>query len=511
MFNKKILCIGNETSSTDLLVSNLANLNNTINYGLISDQNFIPINNGFYHTTILDLVISDLITVSKRFDQVMLLDQPVKEWPHPKSLLTTFKICKELELLGIDIIYKNNENIKNHIHFDNFIRENKSFCIYPWINFIERDGGNSLCARSPNLLTAEPNVHSWNSNNERQHIKSMMLEGKLIPEKCQVCYDHENMGIESYRQYETKEWLAILDIATLDDLTNITSPYYYELTLNNTCNIKCRGCSPAYSSSVEKEFKEHNIKFYGISDRKLDKKLSSYSNIDKINIDLLTSKHRVYLAGGEPTAISEVYTFMQQCIDKNVVDFEFTLGTNGVKFSNKFLELSKSFTRFHFSISLDGFGKINDYWRWGSNWETIIENIYKVKKLGHNISINCVPGLYNITNLHLLYEFLDKEFPDVSIYLQVNYLPWQNAFNHPNVELVLESLLRCKRTKVYQNDGKSNKTAIDELYDYYSNSPSFNLEHLSDFFKYNDQLDRARNSSLKDYIPELEECRKYLI
>jgi hypothetical protein len=63
---------------------------------------------------------------------------------------------------------------------------------------------------------------------------------------------------------------------------------------------------------------------------------------------------------------------------------------------------------------------------------------------------------------------------------------------------------------MYYTDGKSNKTAIDSLYDYYSKRPQCDLVSLKNFFLYNDQLDRARNSRLGDYIPELEECRKYI-
>jgi hypothetical protein len=137
----------------------------------------------------------------------------------------------------------------------------------------------------------------------------------------------------------------------------------------------------------------------------------------------------------------------------------------------------------------------------------VIENIHILKNQGHTISINCVPGIYNVTNLHLLYEFLDREFPHAGIYLQINHVGIQSAYNHPNAELVVESMLRCQQTKMYHTDGKSNRTTIDSLLNHYSNNPKYNLQDLRAFFKYNDQLDRARNVQLGDYIPELEACR----
>ena len=219
----------------------------------------------------------------------------------------------------------------------------------------------------------------------------------------------------------------------------------------------------------------------------------------------------MYLTGGDPTVIPEVFTFMERCIDAGKIDFEFTLGINGQKISDKFLSLTDHFTNLNFSISLDGYGRVNDYWRWGSDFETIIKNTKLLQSRGHNISINTVPGIYNVTNLHLLYEFLDLEFPHTSVYTQINQLKDQSPYNHPNVELCLESLEKCKQTKMYLSDGKSNKSAIDSLYQHYSNNPVCDLESLRGFFAYNDQLDRARNSKLGDYIPELEECRQLLV
>jgi hypothetical protein len=83
-------------------------------------------------------------------------------------------------------------------------------------------------------------------------------------------------------------------------------------------------------------------------------------------------------------------------------------------------------------------------------------------------------------------------------------------FNHPNAELVCDSMERCKQTKVYYSDGKSNKTCIDSIYNHYSNSPQCNLDLLKQFFDENDRLDKIRNIYLRDYIPELEQCRALL-
>ena len=59
-----------------------------------------------------------------------------------------------------------------------------------------------------------------------------------------------------------------------------------------------------------------------------------------------------------------------------------------------------------------------------------------------------------------LYEFLDKELPHCGMYLQINHMPMQSVYNHPNAELAVESMEKCKQTKSYYADGKSNKSFI---------------------------------------------------
>lgn len=503
MFDKKILCLGNNTIDTDARVSEIAKLNNTQNFGLIDQYNFVPHNNGYYHTSIVDLSSGEIIELAKHFDCVIMLDQPVDEWSHWKILLSTYRIMQQLDEFAISTDYKLNLNIKKFLEFDTFLKENKSFCIYPWIEKIEHNGKLSPCARSKYVITTLDKLGNWATDSKYQQLREKMLAGERIPEVCNVCYEQEDLDIETYRTFETREWVAKLNINSIDDLNNIQHPYYYEVRLNNKCNIMCRGCRPEYSSKIEHEYKTFGIKFSNQREWR-------YSSLGVIDRTTLNPDVRVYLTGGEPTVMSSVYKFMQECIKEGKTDFDFTLGTNAAKLSKKFLDLSDHFTNMNFSVSIDGYEQINDYWRWGSQWNEVIANTKELARRGHTISINCVPGIYNVTNLHLLFEFLDREFPFAGIYLQINYNKQQSAYNHPNHQLVLESMKRCQQTKAYYTDGKSVRTIIDSLYNYYANSPQLDVESLKEFFEHNDLLDRARNSKLGDYIPELEACRKFI-
>jgi hypothetical protein len=105
MFNKKILCVGNETELTDQLTSTLADKDATVNHGLVSTDNFSPDEFGYYHTSIADLSPGGIVlNLAAKFDCVVMLDQDVDSYPHWKSFVNTFRLMIELEEKGYDWI-----------------------------------------------------------------------------------------------------------------------------------------------------------------------------------------------------------------------------------------------------------------------------------------------------------------------------------------------------------------------------------------------------------------------
>jgi hypothetical protein len=70
---------------------------------------------------------------------------------------------------------------------------------------------------------------------------------------------------------------------------------------------------------------------------------------------------------------------------------------------------------------------------------------------------------------------------------------------------------RIKQTKMYYTDARDNKTIVDTISMHYQDeSYRCDIDILRKFFEFNDKLDQSRNVRLADYIPELEECRKYI-
>ncbi len=489
-FSKKILCLGNNTRDTDIQTRELAKVDNTVCHGLIIEH--LPIATGYYHSSVYDLEFGKLLDLIDNFDTLIILNQPKETWSHPDAFYTTIQVAKNS---SIPVVYQNTEEAKDIAFFESLVQTNKSFCIFPFIELLVQNGSTTVCCRSSKPITTIDKLENYNSDIHYLKIRNKMLSGELIPEHCQSCYNYENKGMLSARQQETIEWANRLNLKSLDDLINIQTPSYYEVRPSNICNLQCRSCNPGNSNLIEKEY----IKI-GLHDA--DQKFT-HTNFNFVKFDNLK---KLYLAGGEPTAMPDVYTFLQKCIDENNVDFEFLINTNAVKFSDKLKELFKHFTNLHFIVSIDGFEKINHYVRWPSEWDTIIENTHYLTEHKHKVVFNVVVSIYTISRLDQLLKFLDEEFPNTLVHCSLaefkdDLLNPLNYFDHT----LKDRLVKITKLNYYKND-QLLKSFIDGLISYYEN-PKINTQILKEFFEFNDKLDQSRNIRLKDYIPELEEYR----
>lgn len=507
MFIEKILCIGCETLLTDSMVSELVVKNNTINHGLISDKNFVPEQYGYYHTSVVDLTPGSIVKIANLFDKIIMLDQPKESYPHYKSIVSTVRLMMALEDEGFNVVYRDNAIASHLLYWKNLLAENKSFCFYPFLGLIDNVGNyTTICPKSTAPIKSSKDIVNWVSDAEYSNIRQKMIRGEQMPERCSNCYNSERMGFESARQFETLEWAELMSFNTVEDFLEVKDPALFEIRPSNKCNVMCRICAPNWSHLIEKEYKKINI---SINSDEIHKENWSFSNTDYDKINFSSAK-RIYFGGGEPTVMPEFYDFLRKCIEKNNTNFELLIGTNGMKFSNVLLDLLDHFDKVCLAVSYDGYKKVNDYIRWLTNFDTMIENTRILRERGHKISLQTVFSIWNLPTLYKIFEFYDQEYPGSTLLVQpageINSL--FGPYNHPCPELVIESMKRCQQTQIYYENGRSIKSMVDAILNYYSN-PDYkcNLDLLKKFFEFNDKLDKSRNCKLEDYVPELAEAR----
>jgi sulfatase maturation enzyme AslB (radical SAM superfamily) len=269
-------------------------------------------------------------------------------------------------------------------------------------------------------------------------------------------------------------------------------------------------CGPRWSHLIKEETKSINDdKFQNMVLHNTDDEILNTSSFNLLDLNTMV---RLYIAGGEPTVMPEVYEFLRNCIEKKKTDFELNINTNAVKISQPLFDLFKNFSKLWFTCSIDGTPRVTEYIRWGTKSKKQIENIHRLKKNGAGIHFISVISIYNVHEIGDIMEFFDSEFPYASI--QLNHAGYEkdllSAWNHPNHDLVIKSLEKAKQTKCYFHQERGCTAIVDGLYEYYTKNPICDLKKLSNFFYYNDTLDKVRGSKLVDYIPELEEYRKYI-
>ena len=145
-----------------------------------------------------------------------------------------------------------------------------TFCVLPWMHvFADEQGAMYPCCRSvgeapPNATPAGDvyRVHedggleaAWNSAYMRG-VRADMLAGRR-PQPCARCYMYEDLGMHSHRQDQNDRYadrLVSLAGATAADGSAPLTLTSLDLRLGNTCNLRCRMCSPQSSKALVGEF-----------------------------------------------------------------------------------------------------------------------------------------------------------------------------------------------------------------------------------------------------------------
>jgi len=509
---EKILCLGDNTSVdawAHKLTKKFAEENGVIFRGQLSDLH-VELENGCYHIGPFVMQQKNIIEIAKKFTKVILLDQKQEQFSHSRIFLAMWKLVKDMKETGIHVKILNQKNMEYLDKWEKIFENNKSICMNPWIVMHDGQGGyTNLCGRNWTRIKKRKDILNWKNDQEYNNIRKKMLDGEKIP-GCRVCYDFEEKNIRDMRWTDSFDWITRLKIKSVEDLEKLKDPVYFEVRPSNKCNLKCRMCGPKWSHLIQKETKSINDdKFQTLAMQHNAEEILNNPSFNLLNLNTLV---RLYIAGGEPTVMPEVYQFLKNCIIQKKTNFELNINTNAVKISETLFDLFKNFSKLWFTCSIDGTHKINEYIRWGTESEKQIKNIHRLKQGGAGIHFISVISIYNVHEIGKIMEFFDYEFPYATI--QLNHGEYRNkilsAWLHPNHDLVIESLEKAKKTKCYWHQERGAKTIVDGLYQYYIKKPKIDKLKISNFFYYNDTLDKIRGSKLGDYIPELEECRKYI-
>ena len=162
--------------------------------------------------------------------------------------------------------------------------------------------------------------------------------------------------------------------------------------------------------------------------------------------------------------------------------------------SQKLLDLLLQCKTVNVQFSIDSYGKLNDFLRKGSNWNTVVENINWYKQHFNVLSVHSVSNIYNINVVHELIDFcIDNNL--YHSYTMIDGPEWMQPRNLPEeVKPWVLDYLNEKMQKYDITYKKFFKIAINEV----QQTGKFG------FFVRNDaQLNKIRNEHWMDKNPEL--------
>lgn len=238
---------------------------------------------------------------------------------------------------------------------------------------------------------------------------------------CQPCWDQEAAGLQSIRQ-------QFNEILSHVELLPSNQPRVVIIKPGNTCNMACRMCNPATSSSwyadayrLEGEpgtFKEYTKTFETIRTSFGNKSLEFWDTLKQWTEHL----EIVDIYGGEPFLVPEMFDVLSHAVDhgysKNIT---LQINTNASIRNQRYVDILKQFKQVNFKVSVDAADRHQfEYIRHKSNFEQVFDNIQYFKNQFAAVDSVSVQAIITITPLNVFYA--GKDIKQLTQDLGLNFL-----------------------------------------------------------------------------------------
>lgn len=275
------------------------------------------------------------------------------------------------------------------------------------------DGDLRVCCHGLGQNKIADGLNIFNSNADvlnhptYQSIRKEMLEGQ-VPEVCRSCHEIEKIGGQSPRlKYVAGTGDQMEDFLeqTESDGSFKGPVHELDLTLGNSCNLKCRMCSPVFSDKLKDTFDTMGLSY----NKQTVEKIKERWNGDNIVIPLLkeNSIQSLVFQGGEPLLYRHHLKILRELVDSGRSSkIELSYDTNLTVLPGEVVKLWKEFKHVEVDVSLDGVEKTFEYIRYGSIWNKIESNLNELLSLNlKNLSLQ-FSTLIQAGMIHNLFELI---------------------------------------------------------------------------------------------------------
>ena len=345
----------------------------------------------------------------------------------------------------------------------------------------------------------------------------------LIDNFCLVCKEQEKHSkTESHRlmyvdKFDEDHGEYREHTTTLEEYidTNHSEPFYLTMEYNapnNFCNLKCNMCGPFNSSTFAKENKAIGItEGKGMTSHWLAGR-TWVNEEDDMNqyTDVLKNLIELKLVGGETLALPQNYEMMDKAIEMGVSKQMRLVITTNATLTPKMGKLGDIFKYVpHFkncqmNISVECWGNKNNYIRFPSKWEKIMENVERFSKMPRtNIMFAACVSSLNIGYLHEVADGVDA---------LINVEP--NVYNHfatgslvigggnlYTIATIPEDIRELYIDRIYNESKPHHSKTFMKLVNYLTDTP-FDQDLHNRMIDDVEKRDKFRGTCLTDIFPE---------
>ena len=313
-------------------------------------------------------------------------------------------------------------------------------------------------------------------NSDIKKIRNEMLQKKR-PMECSTCWQLEDKGIKSDRQYknESFDYYTNKDITTIeqDCLQGNYSEQIVKLYTSTLCNSTCVTCRPEASSAWAALTKSKS-KSLTLSDTLLHQ--IKYKDLKMLSF-----------VGGEPLYEKKNFEILDNLAQSGNTDCFISMVTNGsVSLSDSQIKTITQFKNLNLCLSIDGIESKFEYVRYPLKWKKLLENISMFRYFGVQLSVS-----YTISNLNILYynETIDW-FKSQGL-----------AFNHNVVNDPVWYAVNSLPVSI--------KSKLPQESQYLLRPHELQDDHnFALFVKNIEHQDSLKNISMVDYMPEMHRLIK---
>jgi MoaA/NifB/PqqE/SkfB family radical SAM enzyme len=425
-----------------------------------------------------------------------------------------------------------------------------TFCSSPWIHLRVLPNGNyNTCRWAANKNVSQNikqiSLHEFYNGTDMSELRNELLDGKT-PSICTSCQYEDKHGKLSGRR---KQLLKSAVTETDFDLKMRASPHYkhfkyswenagksdyhpvdLQIDLGNICNSACIMCSPMYSSRLESDYDKLSLLADDLFENPTHNKSWTRNPelIDKFveEIGQIPNLNYIHFLGGETLYDAAFYKICDKLIEKNLAkDIIVGTTTNATIYNEKIETYIKSFRQFHLGISIESVTNLNDYIRYPSKIESVLDIINKFSTLRKDnrlfLSLRITPNIFTIYEFDKLARYMIEynisaescnilNRPSV---LRMELMP--NDIRQETVERLKAVINEYKLTKNSNLiNTRSNKTVdqniantIIEYYDFILNYsiPDNAEKERKNLIRFLNSFEHLRNNRITDYAPRYTE------